>query len=58
MIHSTAAGAASARDLHAELVELIGHDPGLDASRCEADRQLEFEQPQDAAADLVERSIA
>src|SRR5205807_755031 len=30
----------------------------LDPAVCEADRQLEFERPEEAAADLVERSIA
>jgi carboxylate-amine ligase len=58
LIHPAASGAASVSDLYAELVELIAHDPGLDASTCEADRQLEFDRPQEAAADLAERSIA
>lgn len=58
LIHPSTARAAAVPDLYAELVGLIAHDPGLDPSRCEADRQLEFERPEDAAADLVERSIA
>jgi carboxylate-amine ligase len=58
LIHPTFARAAAVPDLYAELVELIAHDPALDPSSCEADRQLEFERPEDATADLVERSIA
>jgi len=58
LIHPLTARAAAVPELYAELVELIAHDPKLDPSVCEADRQLEFEQPQAAAADLVERSLA
>ena len=52
------ARAASVPDLYRELVGMIGHDPNLDPTVCEADRQLEFERPEEATADLVERSIA
>ena len=58
LIHPHGARAASVPDLYRELVDLIGHDPNLDPAVCEADRQLEFERPEEAAADLVERSIA
>jgi glutamate---cysteine ligase / carboxylate-amine ligase len=58
LIHPLAARAVSVPDLYAELVDLIGYDPKLDPTFCEADRQLEFEQPEEATADLVERSIA
>jgi glutamate---cysteine ligase / carboxylate-amine ligase len=58
LIHPTNAHAVAARELYGELFELIGHDPGLDPATCEGDRQLEFDRPQDAAADLVERSVA
>ncbi len=58
LIHPDREGAASVPELFAELVERIGFDPGLDPARCEGDLQLAFESPRDAAADLVERSIA
>ena len=58
LIHPVTAAGVGVPDLYAELVELIGHDPGLDPSRCEADRQLEFDRPEAVAADLVERSVA
>jgi carboxylate-amine ligase len=58
LIHPYTASGADVPDLYGELVELIGHDPGLDPASCEADRQLEFDRPADAAADLVERSVA
>jgi carboxylate-amine ligase len=58
LIHPDDRRAASVPELYAELVALIGHDPALEAAWCESDRQLEFEQPEDAAADLVERSVA
>jgi glutamate---cysteine ligase / carboxylate-amine ligase len=58
LIHPLDSRAVAAPDLYRELVELIGHDPGLDAATCEGDRQLEFEEPEAATGDLVERSIA
>jgi len=58
LIHPLDARAVRAPDLYLELVELIAHDPELDPTICEADRQLEFERPEEAAADLVERSVA
>jgi len=58
LIHPLDSGAVAAPDLYRELVELIGHDAGLDPATCEGDRQLEFEGPEAATADLVERSIA
>src|SRR6266508_588546 len=57
LIHPLDSGAVAAPDLYRELVELIGHDAGLDPATCEGDRQLEFEGPEAATADLVERSI-
>jgi carboxylate-amine ligase len=58
LIHPDDGRAASVPELYAELIELIGHDPKLNPVRCEGDRQLEFEQAEDAAADLVARSVA
>jgi glutamate---cysteine ligase / carboxylate-amine ligase len=58
LIHPLDARAAGVSDLYGELVDLIGHDPGLDPASCEADRQLQFERPEEAAADLVARSVA
>jgi carboxylate-amine ligase len=48
--------AVSAPDLYRELAERIGVDP-LDPSECEADLQLAFDDPQDATADIVRRSL-
>ena len=49
-------GAVSAPDLYRELVERIGVDP-FDSSECEADLQLAFDDPHDATADVVRRSL-
>jgi carboxylate-amine ligase len=49
---------ASVPELYAELVELIGADPGLDPALCEGDAQLEHERPEAVCAALVERSLA
>jgi carboxylate-amine ligase len=49
-------GAVSAADLYAELVQRIGADP-LDSSACEADLQLAFDDPHEATADIVLRSL-
>jgi carboxylate-amine ligase len=48
--------AASVGDLYAELVQRIGADP-FDATSCEADLQLAFDDPQAATADVVRRSL-
>ncbi len=57
LIHAERDGeAVSATDLYAELVQRIGADP-LDASACEADRQLAFDDPREATADVVRRSL-
>jgi len=56
-IHPERGGVAvTAADLYAELAERIGVDPlGTDA--CEADVQLGFDDPHDATADAVRRSL-
>jgi carboxylate-amine ligase len=46
----------SAADLYRELVGRIGVDP-LDPSECEADLQLAFDDPREATADIVRRSL-
>jgi glutamate---cysteine ligase / carboxylate-amine ligase len=46
----------TAGDLYGELVERIGVDP-LNGTLCEADVQLEFDDPRDATADIVHRSL-
>jgi carboxylate-amine ligase len=57
IIHPERDGAAvSAADLYAELVQRIGTDP-LDATSCEADLQLAFDDPHAATADIVRRSL-
>jgi carboxylate-amine ligase len=57
LIHPGRDGAAlPAPELYAELAELIGADP-LDATTCEADGQLAFDDPRDVAADVVRRSL-
>jgi len=48
--------AVSATDLYRELVERIGVDP-LVPSECEADLQLAFDDPREATADIVRRSL-
>ena len=58
LIHPEERRAGGVPELYAELVRLIGHDPELEPAWCEGDRQLEFERPEDAAADLVARSVA
>ena len=57
LIHPERNGdAVSATDLYAQLVERIGVDPlGTDA--CEADAQLAFDDPHEATADVVRRSL-
>jgi carboxylate-amine ligase len=49
-------GAASVPDLYAELAERIGVDP-FDPAACEADEQLAFNDPGEATADIVRRSL-
>jgi glutamate---cysteine ligase / carboxylate-amine ligase len=57
LIHPERDGdAASAADLYAELVQRIGADP-FDGATCEADRQLAFDDPREATADIVRRSL-
>ena len=48
--------AVSTADLYAELVQRVGADP-LDATSCEADVQLAFDDPHAAAVDIVRRSL-
>jgi hypothetical protein len=48
----------SVGDLWAELVDLIGLDPGLDPTRCEADEQSAAPDAHTAAAGLVARTLA
>ena len=56
LVHPDREGAkATAVDLYRELVERIGSDP-LDGS-CEADLQLAFDDPSEATADIVRRSL-
>jgi len=56
LIHPERDGeAVSASDLYAELVERIGVDPL--GTECEADLQLAFDDPRDATADIVRRSL-
>jgi carboxylate-amine ligase len=57
LIHPEREGdAVSATDLYAELVERLGVDP-LGTHACEADAQLEFDDPHEATADVVRRSL-
>ena len=42
--------------LYKELVERVGTDP-LDSTACEADIQLTFDDPHEATADIVRRSL-
>jgi glutamate---cysteine ligase / carboxylate-amine ligase len=46
----------TASDLYAELVDRIGVDP-LGGDSCEAEQQLAFDDPHDATADVVRRSL-
>ena len=56
-IHPERDGAAvSAADLYGELVQCLECDP-LDEASCEADLQLAFDDPNDAGADIVRRSL-
>jgi carboxylate-amine ligase len=56
-IHPERDGAAvSAADLYAELVQRIGADP-LESTSCEADLQLTFDDPREATANIVRRSL-
>jgi glutamate---cysteine ligase / carboxylate-amine ligase len=58
LIHPDRDGdAVAANVLYAELAERIDADP-LDASVCEAEAQLGFEEPHEATADVVRRSLA
>jgi glutamate---cysteine ligase / carboxylate-amine ligase len=58
LIHPDRGGdAVAAADLYAELADRIGASP-IDASVCEADAQLAFDDPHDATADVVRRSLA
>jgi len=57
LIHPERDGAGTTvPDLYAELAARIGADP-LDPAICEADAQLAFEDPHDATADIVRRSL-
>ena len=58
LIHPDGGRAVAVADLWAELVELIGVDPGLDPSRCEADEQSAAPDAHAAAAGLVARTLA
>ena len=55
-IPSATARPSRAVDLYGELVERIGVDPLNDTS-CEADVQLAFDDPHEATADIVRRSL-
>ena len=58
LIHPDPGGnAMPATDLYAELVARVGADP-LDATLCEAETQLVFDDPREATADVVRRSLA
>jgi carboxylate-amine ligase len=63
LLHPDGTRVASATDLAAELLELVapfGDETLLeriDPTRCEADLQAEQRSPQEATADLVERSL-
>ncbi len=57
LIHPERDGdAVPATELYAELVERIGVDP-LGTNTCEADEQLAFDDPHEATADVVRRSL-
>jgi carboxylate-amine ligase len=57
LIHPERDGAAvSAADLYTELVQRIGADP-LESTSCEADLQLTFDDPREATANIVRRSL-
>jgi carboxylate-amine ligase len=57
LIHPERDGdAVPAAELYAELVERIGVDP-LGTPTCEADAQLAFDDPHEATADVVRRSL-
>jgi carboxylate-amine ligase len=57
LIHPERDGeAVGATEIYAELVERIGADP-LGTGGCEADLQLAFDDPHDATADVVRRSL-
>jgi glutamate---cysteine ligase / carboxylate-amine ligase len=57
LIHPERDGAAvSVPDLYSELAERIGADP-FDPADCEADTQLACEEPREATADIVRRSL-
>jgi carboxylate-amine ligase len=58
LIHPAGDRAVSVGDLWAELVDLIGLDPGLDPTRCEADEQSAAPDAHTAAAGLVARTLA
>jgi len=48
---------ATAAELGRELLELTGVE-GIDPSGCEGELQARFEEPREAIADLVDRSLA
>jgi carboxylate-amine ligase len=57
LIHPEREGiAVSVQDLYGELVERVGIDP-FDPTECEANIQLAFEDPHEATADIVSRSL-
>ena len=57
LVHPERNGAGvKATDLYAEVVERIEVDP-LGGTACEADLQLAFDDPRDATADIVRRSL-
>lgn len=56
LVHPEGDGVVPVCELYRELVELVGHDPGFDATHCEGDEQLVFERPQDVVSDLVART--
>jgi len=58
LIHPDRAGdSVVATELYAELSTRIGADP-LDPTVCEAEAQLAFDDPHEAASDVVQRSLA
>jgi carboxylate-amine ligase len=49
---------ATATELGRELIDWTGAEVELDLERCEGELQLEFDDPRDALADVVARSLA
>jgi carboxylate-amine ligase len=56
-VHPERDAAVTVAELYAELAQRIGHG-GFEPSRSEADAQLAFDDPHEAAADLAARSLA